>query len=95
MFHIRFHLWQYIKLMIVFWLVTPDFGRAYYVYNSLIRWMKPQVVTCWRKFFAESDNFLVNVERYVKENGTEALEKFITSKVNVNRDSKLMVTFIF
>ncbi|XP_058747531.1 uncharacterized protein LOC131620438 [Vicia villosa] len=80
-----FHLWQYIKLMIIFWLVTPDFGRAYYVYNSLIRSMKPQIVTCWRKCFPESDNFLVHGERYVKENGTEALEKLITSKTNGER----------
>lgn len=98
MFHIRFHLWQYIKLMIVFWLVTPDFGRASYVYNNLVRSMKPQIVTCWRKCFVERDNFLMHAERYLKENGTEALEKLITttSKVSINLDYiyTLIVTFI-
>ncbi|CAI8617983.1 unnamed protein product [Vicia faba] len=80
-----FHLWQYIRLMIVFWLVTPDFGRASYVCNNLIRSMKPQIVTCWRKCFVERDNFLMHAEEYVKENGTEALEKLITSKTNGER----------
>ncbi|CAK8577931.1 unnamed protein product [Lathyrus sativus] len=80
-----FHLCQYIKLMIVFWLVTPDFERASYVYNNLIRSMKPQIVTCWRKCFVERDNFLMHAERYLEENGTEALEKLITSKTNEER----------
>ncbi|KAI5386199.1 hypothetical protein KIW84_072665, partial [Lathyrus oleraceus] len=80
-----FHLWQYIKLMIVFWLVTPDFGRASYVYNNLVRLMKPQIVTYWRKCFVERDNFLMHAERYLKENGTEALEKLITSNTNEER----------
>ncbi|XP_045819319.1 uncharacterized protein LOC123912790 [Trifolium pratense] len=75
-----FHLWPYIKLMIVFWLIRPDFRRASYVYNNLMRIMKPQIVTCWRKCFVEKDNFLMNAERYMKENGTEALEKLIASK---------------
>ncbi|CAJ2678204.1 unnamed protein product [Trifolium pratense] len=80
-----FHLWPYIKLMIVFWLIRPDFRRASYVYNNLMRIMKPQIVTCWRKCFVEKDNFLMHAERYMKENGTEALEKLIASKTNGER----------
>ncbi|KAL5054497.1 hypothetical protein RYX36_035179 [Vicia faba] len=87
-----FHLWQYINLMIVFWLVTPDFGRASYVCNNLIRSTKPQMVTCWRKCFVERDNFLMHAEEYVKENGTEALEKLITSKSSLIRELDLVQT---
>ncbi|CAJ2678203.1 unnamed protein product [Trifolium pratense] len=74
-----FQPWLYIKLMIIFWLTIPDFGRASYVYNNLIRSMKPKIDT-WRKCFVEEDNFLMHVEKYMKENGSEALEKFIASK---------------
>ncbi|KAK2383440.1 HVA22 protein [Trifolium repens] len=77
MFHIRFQLWMYIKLIFNFWLTIPDFGRASYVVNNLIRSMK----LLWRKWFFEKDNFLMHAERYMKENGTEALEKLIASKV--------------
>jgi hypothetical protein len=73
--------------MIIFWLIIPDFGRASYVYNKLIHSMKPQIVSWglnsfWKKWFFEKDNFLMHAERYMKENGTEALEKLIASKVN-------------
>ncbi|CAL5213552.1 unnamed protein product [Lathyrus oleraceus] len=78
--------WLYVKLMIIFLLTIPDFGRATYVYNNLIRPMKLQIVVAWRfneywrKCFVEKDDFLMHAERYVKENGTEALEKLIASK---------------
>ncbi|TKY59435.1 HVA22 protein a [Spatholobus suberectus] len=82
-----FQLWPYIKLMIIFWLIIPDFGRASIAYNNLIRTcisLNPQAVICrlnnWKKFFFKKDNFLLHAERYVKENGTEALEKLIASK---------------
>ncbi|XP_058761910.1 uncharacterized protein LOC131635305 isoform X2 [Vicia villosa] len=82
--------WLYIKLMIVFLLTIPDFGRASYVYNNVIRPMKLQIVAWrfsnyWRKCFVEKDEFLMHAERYVKENGTEALEKLIASKIPIPR----------
>ncbi|KAH1236284.1 HVA22-like protein a [Glycine max] len=83
----EFQFWPYIKLMIIFCLVTPDFGRASYAYNNLIRTcisLNPQAIICrlnnWRKFFVKKDDFLLHVERYLNENGTEALEKLIASK---------------
>ncbi|XP_045819318.1 zinc finger protein 385D-like isoform X2 [Trifolium pratense] len=79
-----FQPWLYIKLMIVFWLTIPDFGRASYVYNNLIRSMKPKIDT-WRKCFVEEENFLMHVEKYMKENGSEALEKLIASKNTMHR----------
>ncbi|KAK7363054.1 hypothetical protein VNO77_05183 [Canavalia gladiata] len=82
-----FQFWPYIKLMIIFCLITPDFGRASYVYNTLIRpyiSINPKAIICWlnnlRKFFVKKDYFLLHAERYIKENGTEALEKLIASK---------------
>ncbi|CAL5213554.1 unnamed protein product [Lathyrus oleraceus] len=85
-----FQLWLYIKLMIILWLTIPDFGRASYVYNNLIRSVKLQIVTWrlnnyWMKWLFEKDDFLMHAEIYVKENGTEALEKLIASKTNVER----------
>ncbi|XP_020222390.1 uncharacterized protein LOC109804888 isoform X1 [Cajanus cajan] len=81
-----FQFWPYIKLMIIFWLIIPDFGQASNAYN-LIRScisLNPHAVICrlnnWRKFFVKKDDFLLHAERYVKENGTEALEKLIASK---------------
>jgi len=48
--------------------------------------MKPHIVTWrlndyWTKCFVEKDNFLMHAERYMKENGTDALEKLIANKV--------------
>jgi hypothetical protein len=52
--------------------------------------MKPQIVTCWRKCFVEKDNFIMHAERYMKENGTEALEKLIASKVITAKDFQIL-----
>ncbi|XP_058747320.1 uncharacterized protein LOC131620291 [Vicia villosa] len=80
-----FRLWLCVKLMIIFLLTIPDFGRASYVYNNCIRPMKLQIVqwrfnNFWRKCFIEKDDFLMHAERYMRENGTEALEKLIASQ---------------
>ncbi|CAK8577928.1 unnamed protein product [Lathyrus sativus] len=82
--------WLYIKLMIIFFLAIPDFGRASYVYHNLIRPMKLQIFAWrfnnyWRKIFVEKDDFLIHAERYLRENGTEALEKLVASKNTVCR----------
>lgn len=92
---IRFQLWPYIKLMIGLWLIIPDFGRTTYVYNNLIRSTIPQIITWrlnsyWRDCFAEKDNFLLHAERYMKENGTETLQKLISSKVITAKNIKLL-----
>ena len=47
--------------------------------------MKPQTainrLNKWRKFFVKKENFLLQAEKFINENGTEALEKLIASKV--------------
>jgi len=90
MFNIRFQFWPYTKLMIILWLIVPDFERASYAYNNIIRKCissNPQAairsLNNWRKFFVKKDDFLLHAERYVEENGTEALTKLIASKVNI------------
>ncbi|KAK9942956.1 hypothetical protein M0R45_008594 [Rubus argutus] len=81
-----FPLWLYIRLLIVFWLVIPHFDGAFYVYKHLIcpcLSLDLQNVITWFKNRKESlmrENFLSEVERFVKENGPEALEKIVTGK---------------
>ncbi|XP_021814711.1 uncharacterized protein LOC110757426 isoform X2 [Prunus avium] len=94
----RLPLWRHIRLMIVFWLVIPHYGGAFYVYNHLIRLclsMDLQIVINWfnkrKKSSFDRDNFLTEVERYVKENGPEALENIVAStseKTKSSRDAK-------
>lgn len=75
--------------MIIFWLIVPDFGRASYAYNNIIRTCisNPQAILSslnnWRKIFVKKDNFLLHADRYLEDNGTEALMKLIASKVNI------------
>ncbi|KOM27080.1 hypothetical protein LR48_Vigan393s002400 [Vigna angularis] len=86
-----YQFWPYTKLMIIFWLIVPDFGRASYAYNNIIRTCisNPQAsirsLNNWRKNFVkkDKDNFLLHADRYLEENGTEALMKLIASKVNI------------
>ncbi|XP_062025008.1 uncharacterized protein LOC133741085 isoform X1 [Rosa rugosa] len=81
-----FLLWPYIRLLIVFFLVMPHFDGALYVYKHLIfpcLSVDPQIVINLfnkRKESLARDNFLSEVERYVKENGPEDLEKYIACK---------------
>ncbi|XP_062023428.1 uncharacterized protein LOC133739663 isoform X2 [Rosa rugosa] len=90
-----FLLWPYIRLLIVFFLVMPHFDGALYVYKQLIcpcLSMDPQIVINSfnkRKESFVRDNFLSEVERYVKENGPESLENFIPCKsIRTNLDVK-------
>ncbi|KAF5733379.1 hypothetical protein HS088_TW17G00922 [Tripterygium wilfordii] len=87
-------LWLYIKLMIVCWLVIPHFDGSYYVYMHVVRpflSMDTQTVIKQLKklkeisfermgFSLKRDNFIDEVEKFVKENGPEALEELIASK---------------
>ncbi|KAK9942950.1 hypothetical protein M0R45_008590 [Rubus argutus] len=81
-----FPLWLHIRLLIVFWLVIPHFDGAFYVYKHLIcpcLSMDLQNVITWFNNQKESfmrENFLSEVESYVKDNGPEALEKIVAGK---------------
>ncbi|KAL5563813.1 hypothetical protein UlMin_033560 [Ulmus minor] len=96
MFLQRFPFWPYLRLMIVCWLVIPDFDGASYVYKHLIRSvlsLEPQIVINWFNKRMESSfkrqKLLAEVERFVKENGTEALEKLIASKPGGTKNLKV------
>jgi hypothetical protein len=87
-FIVRIQIWPHIKLMIICSLVIPYFDGAFYVYNHLVRpylLLDPQVIADefnkWRVLLCKKDHFLAEVERYVKENGPEALEKLIDKEV--------------
>ncbi|ONH93383.1 hypothetical protein PRUPE_8G229300 [Prunus persica] len=87
-------LWPHIRLMIVFWLLIPQYGGAFYVYNHLIRpclSVDLQIVINWfnkrKKSSFDRDNFLAEVERYVKENGPEALENIVASTSEKTKSS--------
>ncbi|PQQ12523.1 uncharacterized protein Pyn_17422 [Prunus yedoensis var. nudiflora] len=80
-------LWPYFKLIIVFWLVIPHFGGAFYVYKHLIcpclstdlqivvNWFNKQKISSFNR-----DNVFTEVERCAHEKGPEALEKVVASK---------------
>ncbi|PSS02589.1 HVA22-like protein [Actinidia chinensis var. chinensis] len=80
--------WPYMKLLGIFWLVVPHFNGARYVYECLLRpclSVNPQVVIKYLIKPKEhpslsAESFLAVAERYVKENGSEGLEKLIDSK---------------
>ncbi|GMP38842.1 hypothetical protein CsSME_00009952 [Camellia sinensis var. sinensis] len=82
--------WPYMKLMAICWLGLPHFNGACYVYECLIRpclSVNPQGVI--RQFVKHkedvslnAESFLAVAEMYVKENGSEALEKLIDRKSN-------------
>ncbi|CAB4320269.1 unnamed protein product [Prunus armeniaca] len=80
-------LWPYFRLIIVFWLVIPHFGGAFYVYKHLIcpcLSTDLQIVVNWfnkrKKSSFNSDNVFTEVERYAQEKGPEALENVVASK---------------
>ncbi|KAL5563819.1 hypothetical protein UlMin_033566 [Ulmus minor] len=79
-----FPFWPYIRLMIVCWLVIPDFDGASYIYKHLIcsdLSLDPQIVINWFNKRMESSfkrqKLAAEMERFVKENGAEALEKLV------------------
>nr|TKR98972.1 uncharacterized protein D5086_0000197800 [Populus alba] len=78
--------WPYIKLMIVGCLVLPYFDGSLYVYKHLINpclSMSPAIIICQfnkqEELFFKKDDFVVEMKRYMKENGPDALEDLIAS----------------
>ncbi|KAF8377404.1 hypothetical protein HHK36_030781 [Tetracentron sinense] len=87
--HGRLPFWPYVKFMAACYLVVPHLEGAAYVYDHFLRPCFPmtmQALNNWfiqlkeNFLFSRSDNFLDAAERYIKDNGHEALEKLIISK---------------
>ncbi|KAF7126384.1 hypothetical protein RHSIM_Rhsim11G0141200 [Rhododendron simsii] len=80
--------WPYIKLLAMCLLVLPDFNGASYVYECLLRPCLSVDPRAAIKYFIkpkedknlDAESFLAAVDRYVQENGSEALEKFLDRK---------------
>jgi len=97
----RLAFWPYIKLMIVGYLVLPYFDGSLYVYKHLINpclSMSPAIITCQfnkqEELFFKKDDFLVEMRRYMKEKGSDALEDLIASTVYMLlRSNKSMEIF--
>lgn len=86
----RVSVWPYVKILVVCWLVIPYFNGASIAYNNVVRpclsMQLPQIIVDMlnKKQYSSltRESFLEETERYVKENGTEALEKLFASKVH-------------
>jgi hypothetical protein len=85
---VRIQFWPHIKLMIICMLVIPYFDGSFYVYNHLVRpylSINPQVIVdAFNKLMVllhKRDHFVAEAEKYIKENGPEALEKLIANEV--------------
>ncbi|XP_059446736.1 uncharacterized protein LOC132178307 isoform X2 [Corylus avellana] len=84
--------WPHIKLMIICMLVIPYFDGSFYVYNHLVRpylSINPQVIVdAFNKLMVllhKRDHFLAEAEKYIKENGPEALEKLIANELKTRK----------
>lgn len=88
----RVSVWPFIKIVAVCWLVIPYFNGASIAYNNIVRpclsmQLSRIIVDMLNKkqhLSLTRESFLEEAERYVKENGTKALEKLISSKVHYN-----------
>ncbi|KAL6875795.1 hypothetical protein ACP4OV_013308 [Aristida adscensionis] len=74
--------WPSMKLIFICWLVLPYFNGAAFVYQNYVRpiFVKNQMVNIWyvpqkKGLFGKSDDFLTALDKFVEENGTEALKK--------------------
>lgn len=74
--------WPSMKLIFICWLVLPYFNGAAYVYQNYVRpaFIKNQMVNIWyvpqkKGLLGKSDDFLTALDKFIEENGTDALKK--------------------
>ncbi|XP_077224105.1 HVA22-like protein a [Tasmannia lanceolata] len=79
-----FPFWPFARLIFTCWLVLPYFSGAAYVYKHFVRpcFVNSQTGNIWyvpreKDAFNRPDDVLVSAEKFIEENGPEALEKLI------------------
>ncbi|GFP86827.1 hva22-like protein a [Phtheirospermum japonicum] len=97
--------WSSIKLVAIFWLVIPRFHGACYAYKSFVRpFLVVNVQEAIDSLYKlkeeqarEKERFLDVAEKYIQENGSEALEKLIATKMelkvpdNSQKDTQVII----
>ncbi|KAF4347953.1 hypothetical protein G4B88_002867 [Cannabis sativa] len=82
-----FPIWPYGKLILMCWLVLPQFNGAAYVYKHYIRpyYMNPpHAAQLWyiprnkNNIFRKQDDILTAAEKYIEQHGTQEFERLIT-----------------
>ncbi|MQM11703.1 hypothetical protein Taro_044613 [Colocasia esculenta] len=86
---VRLPFWSYAKLILNCWLVLPYFSGAAYVYQHYVRtlFVNNQTVNIWyvprkKDMFSRPDDVLVAAEKFIAENGPEALEKLMNKRLS-------------
>ncbi|KAH6833112.1 hypothetical protein C2S53_002976 [Perilla frutescens var. hirtella] len=87
--------WSSARLVVIVWLVMPRFDGACHAYQGLVRpvlWLKVQAVLNRLKEerCSKRDTHLDVVEKFIKENGSEALEKLIA----LEQESQECINFL-
>ncbi|GER55580.1 protein HVA22 [Striga asiatica] len=81
-------IWSKIKLATILWLVVPQFHGACYAYQSFIRPYLivnvQEAIRRWEEQSRTNETSLDVADKYMKENGVEALEKLIAAKKELN-----------
>ncbi|XP_048571069.1 HVA22-like protein a [Triticum urartu] len=86
--------WSSMKLIFISWLVLPYFSGAAYVYQNYVRpvFVRNHMISIWyvpqkKGLFCNSDDFLTALDKYIEENGPEALKKLADKAGKSSRQS--------
>ncbi|CAA2988327.1 HVA22 a [Olea europaea subsp. europaea] len=82
-------LWSFIKFIAICWLVLPQFDGACYVYQRLVNpcsYVNLRALVGWlcrpnEEQSLRTETLVAATERYIKENGSEAFENLMKSKI--------------
>ncbi|KAF7043126.1 hypothetical protein CFC21_052549 [Triticum aestivum] len=86
--------WSSMKLIFISWLVLPYFSGAAYVYQNYVRpvFVRNHMISIWyvpqkKGLLCNSDDFLTALDKYIEENGPEALKKLADKAGKSSRQS--------